>query len=948
VQTSITRTDTAETAHREIKKGIKAVSFISRLMGGAKKKDAKDADEESVGEESSSGELRPEGNDAEVFAQSIDNMSYNARHPQPPSYIKVRSRFKARRDFDRLFLAQELTPSALPPKLERRDTFNKLKRKGSTQAPDGNTVWAMEFSRDGKYLATAGADMVVRVWSVLTSMDDRHQLERQESRENEVHGGGDHAEHLSAPVFHSKPLREYHGHTATILDLSWSKNNFLLSSSMDKTVRLWHVSRSDSILTFNHNDHVPSIAFHPKDDRFFLAGSLDSRLRLWSIATKSVAYMVQVPDMITAVAFTPDGKHAMAGCLSGLCTFYETEGLKYQSQIHVRSSRGQNAKASKITGIRSHYGPCGDIKVLITSNDSRIRLYNFRDKSLELKLRGGENNHSQIRATVSDDAKYVVCGSEDHMAYLWSLDHPQTDKHDKRDKIPVEMFEAHNTIATVVCIAPTKTRQHLSKSEDPVYDMCNPPPVMLLSRAERQGSRGSGMPDSPADGEIKINQSKDTLAHAARSVHKSGHIIITADFLGKIKVFRQDCGWSKRRQDDWDKSSIFTKRSGKLSRTESFATRTSQRSLINEKRTSVASQAPSERIISWRTGVSTYPGAASSAAKQNRYSTSSRRSVELRSRADPYKSSDSSLRSSPVHPLAMDTLIATSLVASPSPIDRDPMESAGPSPAVATPPRPLPSPQTQLSGENPLDIVGGQSYAFWDLERIRQDAERWRKQHEAGTIFHAQCTAKLMGDNGELENAATNGDEGVGATADADSSHAVSPSTAHPDHLAVQPPQPGMLQRMDTFVTVLSDEQDTPLREHPDDSDDDTFDDARDHQEPYYEPETPIDHLRHHQPSLRRNSPHRHRPGSNSSSMPPPPLPASALKARSLHPTSLNTTTAVAAAQDKAEQMPTTPVDEPLMHCLHCGSISFSARTGKDGGPVRWICLDCGIRAVMV
>jgi WD40 repeat protein len=923
-------------------------------MGAAKKKDAKDADEESVGEESSSGELRPEGNDAEVFAQSTDNMSFNARHPQPPAYIKVRSRFKARRDFDRLFLAQELTPSALPPKLERRDTFNKLKRKGSTQAPDGNTVWAMEFSRDGKYLATAGADMVVRVWSVLTSMDDRHQLERQESRENEAHGGGDHAEHLSAPVFHSKPLREYHGHTATVLDLSWSKNNFLLSSSMDKTVRLWHVSRSDSILTFNHSDHVPSIAFHPKDDRFFLAGSLDSRLRLWSIATKSVAYMVQVPDMITAVAFTPDGKHAMAGCLSGLCTFYETEGLKYQSQINVRSSRGQNAKASKITGIRSHYGPCGDIKVLITSNDSRIRLYNFRDKSLELKFRGGENNYSQIRATVSDDAKYVVCGSEDRMAYLWSLDHPQNDKHDKRDKIPVEMFEAHNTIATVVCIAPTKTRQHLSKSEDPVYDMCNPPPVMLLSRAERQGSRGSGMPDSP-DVEIKINQSKDTLAHAARSVHKSGHIIITADYSGKIKVFRQDCGWSKRRQDDWDKASIFTKRSGKLSRTESFATRTSQRSLNNEKRMSVAStQAPSERIISWRTGVSTYPGTANSSAKQNRYSTSSRRSVELRSRADPYKTSDSSLRSSPVHPLATDTLIASALVTSPSPIDRDPMESAGPSPAVATPPRALPSPQPHLSGENPLDIVGGQSYAFWDLDRIRQDAEHWRKQHEAGKVFHAQCTAKLMaGDGGELEDGAIKGDRGAHATAHGINSHEGLSSDDHPENLAVQPPQPSMLQRTDTFVTVLSDELNTPLREHADDSDEDTFDDARDHQEPYYEHEILTDHIRHHSPSLRRHSPYRNRPSSHgSNSMPPPPLPASALKARSLNTTATlnpaSAAAAAAAAQEKPEQIPTTPVDEPLMHCLHCGSISFSARTGKDGGPVRWICLDCGIRAVMV
>ena len=96
---------------------------------------------------------------------------------------------------------------------------------------------------------------------------------------------------------------------------------------------------------------MTSIQFHPRDDRFFLAGSLDSKLRLWSIPDKSIAFWAQVPDMVTAVAFTPDGKHSIAGCLNGLCLFYETEGLKINAQIHVRSARGRNAKGSKITGI---------------------------------------------------------------------------------------------------------------------------------------------------------------------------------------------------------------------------------------------------------------------------------------------------------------------------------------------------------------------------------------------------------------------------------------------------------------------------------------------------------------------------------------------------------------------------------------------------------------------
>lgn len=595
------RNDAPDAAHRDLKKGVKAVSFLTRLMGSRKRADGDAA----FDEETASNDGRPEGNDAELFAESVDNMGYNPQHPHPPAYIKIRSKYKKHRDFDRLFFAQELE-CRKKRKVEKNGASNKLRRKSSA-TPDNSTVWAMEFSKDGKYLAAAGTDKIVRVWAVLSSPEDRAQHEKQESVDNGANGEGAHSEHLSAPVFQSRPIREYEGHASTILDLSWSKNNFLLSSSMDKTVRLWHVSRSDCLCTFKHNDFVPSIAFHPKDDRFFLAGSLDSKLRLWSIPDKSVAYAANVPDLITAVAFTPDGKYCIAGCLGGLCMFFETEALKYQSQIHVRSTRGQNAKGSKITGLQAYVSATGNVKVLITSNDSRTRLYNFRDKSVELKFKGNENNCSQIRATLSDDARYVVCGSEDRKAYIWSLGPAEGEK---RDKSPVEFFEAHNTITTVVCFAPTKTKQLLSKSEDPIYDICNPPPVTLMSRAERAQSQSSSkaptdagsVQGTPADTEASFEKPKESPAFSARCAHRDGNIIVTADFTGQIKVFRQDCAWSKRRVEESDRSSLFARRGGKASRTASLATKASQRSL-RDGRASTSTQAPSDRILSWRQGI---------------------------------------------------------------------------------------------------------------------------------------------------------------------------------------------------------------------------------------------------------------------------------------------------------------------------------------------------------
>lgn len=508
--------------------------------------------------------------EANVFSQPIDNIEFNPRHPPPPEYIRVRARDKKDKDFDRLFLAQELLAS---------DVHH-----------DETPIWAMQFSRDGRYLAAAGQDKIIRVWEVIKTPEDR----KSHAEESDIN----HRPRLSAPVFRQEPIREYEGHTSTILDLSWSKNNFLLSSSMDKNVRLWHVSRDECLCTFKHSDFVTSIAFHPKDDRFFLAGSLDSKLRLWSIPDKTVAYWSQLPDMITAVAFTPDGKYAMAGCFTGLCMFYETEGLKYQTQIHARSRNGKNAKGSKITGIQSFHA-AGETKVLISSNDSRIRLYNFRDKSMEIKFKGNINDSSQIRAAVSDDAKYIFCGSEDHKVYIWPTDPGQSDKKQKR---PMETFDASNTVVTCVAFAPPKAKQLLGRSEDPIYDLCNPPPVMLMSSAERTGSRPPSRAPTEDGLEAEPQSHKrpeESPAYLARSTHASGNIIVTADLAGRIKVFRQDCAWNKRKTDSWETSSVFSKR--KLGRTASIATKGSSRSLRSSHG---RPEGPADRILSWRQGIS--------------------------------------------------------------------------------------------------------------------------------------------------------------------------------------------------------------------------------------------------------------------------------------------------------------------------------------------------------
>lgn len=481
---------------------------------------------------------------------------------------------------------------------------------------------------------------------------------------------------------------------------------------MDKTVRLWHVSRPECLCCFKHSDFVTSIQFHPRDDRFFLAGSLDSKLRLWSIPDKSIAFWSQLPDLITAVAFAPDGKTAIAGCLTGLCRFFETEGLKYQTQIHVRSSHGKNTKGSKITGIKAiNYPPDdanGEVKLLITSNDSRVRVYNLRDKGMEIKLRGNENSCSQIHASFSDDAQYVICGSEDRKVYIWSTGPPEVDK----DKRPVEMFEAHSAIVTTAIMAPMKTRQLLGTSGDPLYDLCNPPPVTLVSRAESRssskpatedGTRAEAgiLPNSAIEAS-QVTKPEGSPSYIARSSHPDGNIIVTADYVGRIKVFRQDCAYQKRLRTNTDVN--FSKKM--LGRSNSVATRNSKGSRRDS--LSTHNHPSSDRILSWRQSISSNNGSVDNVQPSYRS-------------ASPRKSLGHAFHHSSKPTPNLPSATTTPSISTTSP-PRSIHRSSDDSKAAPNGPKTY-SVVPALNPEiDPLMLQGDQSYMFWNKENYQSQS----------------------------------------------------------------------------------------------------------------------------------------------------------------------------------------------------------------------------------
>ncbi|KAJ2161019.1 hypothetical protein GGF46_001821 [Coemansia sp. RSA 552] len=421
-----------------------------------------------------------------------------------------------------------------------------------------------------------------------------------------------HAYELLEPV----PFRSYVGHSADVLSLSWSKNGFLLSASMDRTVRLWHPHRPECLCTFRHHDIVTSVAFNPRDDRLFISGSLDCRLRLWDIPARGVRHWTRLPEgqMVTSVAFTsPRGDHMVAGTYRGMCVFYSTDGLAVQGRMHARSTRGRNAKGSKITGFA--FAPTGQVpmpllqrllggvpaesQLLVSSNDSRLRMFLPGAREVERKYKGHANASSQAYARLSSDGRYIISGSEDHNVYVWPVaqdnaatvsTHPNSDhirrvarggdkpaekkpilaslfggkraQHNSSQEAPppkqepgaaagewesldgkveeksiYEYFPAHDAAVSQALFVPAATLQYLADHDDPI-----------LSRRKMRRTRPNGdventapsSPNATFDGR-GADPPPDNGDDGARvAVEDMTAIIVSADTTGTIRVFRKD------------------------------------------------------------------------------------------------------------------------------------------------------------------------------------------------------------------------------------------------------------------------------------------------------------------------------------------------------------------------------------------------------------------------
>ncbi|MDB5339840.1 MAG: repeat-containing protein, partial [Planctomycetaceae bacterium] len=146
----------------------------------------------------------------------------------------------------------------------------------------GNTlpVQDVAFSPDGRWLAAAGTDGILRVWSTAD---------------------------WSLPY-------ALQGHSARIESLAWSPDsNRLVTASWDGACRFWSLSAGTSVAVVAHGGwKVHGVAWSP-DGKWVATGGGDDWVKLWDSEGRLQRNLVAARHAIETVAFSPDSSKLLYG-----------------------------------------------------------------------------------------------------------------------------------------------------------------------------------------------------------------------------------------------------------------------------------------------------------------------------------------------------------------------------------------------------------------------------------------------------------------------------------------------------------------------------------------------------------------------------------------------------------------------------------------------------------
>ena len=193
-----------------------------------------------------------------------------------------------------------------------------------------NSVTAVAFSADGRFLASANANGTVKLWNLATGRRNRTLRGHGKAVNavafsadgNAVAGGGD---DKTVRVWDTATGRELRSltHASRVRSVAYGGGNLIAAGSADGAIKVWDTASGQELRSLaGHGGEVFGLAF-AGDGKTLASGSADS-LRLWDAAAGANPRTFKSPDAsFTSVALSPDGKWIAGAMRGGLVRIFD-------------------------------------------------------------------------------------------------------------------------------------------------------------------------------------------------------------------------------------------------------------------------------------------------------------------------------------------------------------------------------------------------------------------------------------------------------------------------------------------------------------------------------------------------------------------------------------------------------------------------------------------------
>jgi WD40 repeat protein len=238
---------------------------------------------------------------------------------------------------------------------------------------EGDEVWAVAASSDGKWIASGGLKKKVTIWNAMT---------------------------------HEKVV-ELEGHSDFVRSLDFSPDSArVVSGSDDTTVIVWSTTTGEPLATFTgHRDRhwVSSVRVSPNGNNI-ASCAWENDVRIWrSDSGKLVIPPIEVKAK--SLAWTTDGQRLIVGCEDGSIKIYDSSSGSLLAECKGHASLVRSIAVSP-----------NDKFFASASWDHTVRLWDSTTRQqIGLALQHDNDVNS---VAISPDGSHLVSGGDDRKVHI--------------------------------------------------------------------------------------------------------------------------------------------------------------------------------------------------------------------------------------------------------------------------------------------------------------------------------------------------------------------------------------------------------------------------------------------------------------------------------------------------------------------------------------------------